>query len=86
MKCEILSQCRCKRQKNVPDVLAKVFKINTHSWLRNESKCYSSGTHPLKFLGSDKFYTGQTDNTTKGYAFPVHIVKVCSGSRGKATL
>jgi len=41
--------------------LAKVFKIHTYSCLHNKSKCYSSDTHPLQCLGSDKFYTGQTD-------------------------
>ena len=64
MKGEILSQCRCKRQqKHARYVLAKVFKIHTHSYLHNKSKCYPSSTHLLKCLGSDKFYTGQTDET-----------------------
>ena len=57
---EILWNCTCKICQNTTRNMlamarAQIFKIHKHSCFHKQSKCYSSGTHPLKYQGSDIF-------------------------------
>jgi len=54
-----------RHKKCTTHMLAKLqmFKIHMHTCSYKASECYSSGTHPLKGWGCDKFYTEQTGTT-----------------------